>query len=118
LPPDGQAGADGIARFAEKHDISRSQVFEEIRAGRLIACKLGSRTLITSEDAAAWRRALPRRVATPTATAHRDATLAWAAAPDRPRRQKGDKHGLETAQADDQDGAAPGARRGAPPPEG
>jgi hypothetical protein len=122
LPHDEQAGADGIARFAVKHDISRSKVYEEIANRRLIARKLGSRTIITAEDGAAWRRRLPkakangpRRVATPTA--HRDATRAWTAAPDRRRRQKGDKHGLETAQADDQNGAAPGARRGEPSPE-
>jgi hypothetical protein len=115
LPHDEQAGADSVEGFAEKHGISRSQAFKEIAAGRLIARKCGSRTLITSEDAAAWRRRLPKakangpgRVA--TATAHRDATRARTAAPDRPRRQKG-------AQADDQDEASPGARGEVPSPE-
>jgi hypothetical protein len=53
-----------VDEFAKDHDISRAQVYEEIRMGRLIARKVGSRTLITAEDAAAWRRALPRMPAT------------------------------------------------------
>jgi hypothetical protein len=115
LPHDEQAGADSVERFAEKHGISRSQVFKEIANGRLTARKCGSRTLITSEDSRAWRRRLPKakangpgRVATPTA--HREATRVRTAAPDRPRRQKG-------AQVDDPDEASPGARRGVPSPE-
>jgi hypothetical protein len=117
LPHDEQAGADSVESFAKKHGLSPSMVWKQIANGHLIARKCGSRTLITSEDAAAWRRALPRRVVTPTATAHREATRARTAAPDRPRRQKGNKHGLETAQADDQDEASPGARGGVRPPE-
>jgi hypothetical protein len=49
-----------IEEFAEAHDISRAQTYVEIRTGRLVAKKVGSRTIITIEDAAAWRHALPR----------------------------------------------------------
>ena len=78
LPHDQHAGADSVARFADKHGISRSQAFVEIAAGRLVARKVGSRTIIICEDAAAWRRALPKAksngpspVVTPTAKAKR-----------------------------------------------
>src|SRR5262252_818680 len=50
-------GADSIERFAAKNAISRAQAYKEIAAGRLIARKVASRTIITREDAARWRRA-------------------------------------------------------------
>ena len=53
-------GADSIERFAAKNAISRAQAYKEIAAGRLIARKVASRTIITREDAARWRRALPK----------------------------------------------------------
>jgi hypothetical protein len=56
-------GADSVDRFAEKHDISRAQAFKEISEGRLVARKVGSRTIITHEDAAKWRRSLPKAAA-------------------------------------------------------
>jgi hypothetical protein len=56
--------AEGINQFARRNAISRRQVYEEIRAGRLIASKVGSRTIITRENAAAWRRSLPTLPAT------------------------------------------------------
>lgn len=52
-------GVDSVERFAEKNSISRAQAFKEIAAGRLVARKIAGRTVITSEDAAAWRRNLP-----------------------------------------------------------
>jgi hypothetical protein len=52
--------ADTIDEFAVKNRISRSQVYKEIASGRLIARKVNSRTIITREDAAAWRNALPK----------------------------------------------------------
>jgi hypothetical protein len=54
--------ADTVERFAFKNGISRSQAYLEIRAGRLIARKVGTRTIITREDGAAWRSALPRLI--------------------------------------------------------
>lgn len=48
-----------VAEFAKEHGISRSQAYLEIRDGRLVARKVGTRTLITCEDAAIWRQNLP-----------------------------------------------------------
>ncbi len=61
--------ADTVEEFAVKNRISRSQTYKEIAAGRLIARKIGSRTIITHEDGAAWRRALPRMPTAAEATA-------------------------------------------------
>jgi hypothetical protein len=51
--------ADTVEEFAVKNRISRSQVYKEIAAGRLRARKVASRTIITREDGATWRRSLP-----------------------------------------------------------
>jgi hypothetical protein len=59
--------ADTIDEFAVKNRISRAQVYKEIAADRLAASKIGTRTIITKEAGAAWRRALPRMPATATA---------------------------------------------------
>ena len=48
-----------IDEFAARNSISRSQAYLEIKAGRLTARKVGSATLITTEDEDAWLRALP-----------------------------------------------------------
>lgn len=48
-----------INDFAAAHAISRTQAYREISTGRLIASKVGKRTVITAENAAAWRAALP-----------------------------------------------------------
>jgi hypothetical protein len=48
-----------VADFAERHGISRAMVYVELRQGRLIASKVGTRTIITKEAADAWRSALP-----------------------------------------------------------
>src|SRR5262249_43339018 len=57
---DEQDGAYTVERFAIKHAISRAQAYVEIAGGRLIARKVGARTIITREDAARWRRVLPK----------------------------------------------------------
>jgi hypothetical protein len=51
--------ADTVDEFAVRNRISRSQTYKEIAAGRLVARKVASRTIITREDGAAWRRSLP-----------------------------------------------------------
>jgi hypothetical protein len=53
--------------FAARNDISRSQAFKEIAAGRLAALKVGSRTIITVEAERAWQGALPKAVPTDAA---------------------------------------------------
>jgi hypothetical protein len=55
--------AKSIPEFARSNDISRSSVYLEIASGRLIAPKIGARTIITAEDELAWLRSLPRMVA-------------------------------------------------------
>jgi hypothetical protein len=52
--------AESVERFAFRNGISRSHAYKEIAAGRLIARKIGTRTVVTREDAAKWRRALPK----------------------------------------------------------
>jgi hypothetical protein len=51
-----------IPEFAALHAISRTQAYREIAAGRLIASKVGKRTVITAEKAAEWRGSLPTYV--------------------------------------------------------
>jgi len=48
-----------VQGFADTHAISRTQTYREIGSGRLIASKIGKRTVITAENAAAWRASLP-----------------------------------------------------------
>jgi hypothetical protein len=48
-----------IPHFASDHAISRTQTYREIASGRLQASKIGKRTVITAENAAAWRASLP-----------------------------------------------------------
>jgi hypothetical protein len=57
------AGASRVEDWAARHGISRAQAYKEIAAGRLVARKVGVRTIITDEDAADWRRALPKMAA-------------------------------------------------------
>ena len=48
-----------VPEFIVSHAISRARLYAEINAGRLIARKIGTRTLIDGESAAAWRASLP-----------------------------------------------------------
>ena len=49
-----------LDEFARLNDIALTTVRGEIRSGRLIARKIGRRTIITAEDANDWRDRLPR----------------------------------------------------------
>ena len=60
-------GAYSIEDFARLHSIGRSTAYIEISAGRLVARKFRARTLVTIEDAKAWRLNLPKL--TPAAAA-------------------------------------------------
>ena len=51
--------AFSVDEFCEVASVGRSFVYEEIRAGRLIAQKAGSRTLITRENAKTYMANLP-----------------------------------------------------------
>jgi Helix-turn-helix domain len=49
-----------LDEFARLNDIALTTVYGEIRSGRLIARKIGRRTIITAEDANDWRDRLPK----------------------------------------------------------
>jgi hypothetical protein len=49
-----------LDEFARQNDIGLSTVRGEIRAGRLVARKIGRRTIIAAEDAKAWQEQLPK----------------------------------------------------------
>jgi len=51
--------AYSIERLAKESDISHSMIYEEITAGRLIARKVGRRTVVRRSDALRWLRLLP-----------------------------------------------------------
>ena len=48
-----------LSRLAKVCDLSRSLIYEEIGAGRLVARKVGRRTIVRRADAARWLRSLP-----------------------------------------------------------
>lgn len=48
-----------VAEFTAAHGISRTRLYGEIKSGRLIARRLGGRTIIARSDADAWIAALP-----------------------------------------------------------
>jgi hypothetical protein len=52
--------ASSILSFAERNGIGESTVYKEIKAGRLVARKIGRRTIITDDDERIWRNSLPR----------------------------------------------------------
>lgn len=52
--------AYSVEQFCLRYAIGRSSVYEEIRAGRLTIKKVGTRTLISHEEAARWFNALPQ----------------------------------------------------------
>jgi hypothetical protein len=53
-------GTSSLKHVAERNDLGLTRIYKEIRAGRLIARKVGRRTVITAEDERNWRNALPR----------------------------------------------------------
>lgn len=55
-----ERAAYSMDEFAIAHRISRTVAYGEVKAGRLTARKVGGRTIVTIEDAAAWRESLPR----------------------------------------------------------
>ncbi|WP_407122847.1 helix-turn-helix domain-containing protein [Bradyrhizobium sp. STM 3561] len=49
-----------VQEVAELTGVGLTKLREEIQANRLVARKLGKRTLITASDLAAWAHGLPR----------------------------------------------------------
>jgi hypothetical protein len=56
---DDDLGAFTVTDFRRRYGIGNTKLYEEIKAGRLRAVKLGTRTLILHNDAKAWERSLP-----------------------------------------------------------
>ncbi len=61
--------ADDVATTAARLSICPAQIYKEIGAGRLVARKMGRRTLIERREQARWLSALPimATAASPTA---------------------------------------------------
>jgi hypothetical protein len=53
--------AMSVARFSEDYGIGRTKAYEELNSGRLRGRKIGTRTLISEDDAEAWFQCLPAR---------------------------------------------------------
>ena len=53
-------GSLTVAEFCSTYNVGRTFLYEEVRAGRLTACKAGSKTLIMRVDAEQWAASLPR----------------------------------------------------------
>lgn len=58
-PSDDLRLALGVDEFAQAVGVGRTIIFAEIKAGRLLARKLGKRTLIYDQDGRAWLELLP-----------------------------------------------------------
>jgi excisionase family DNA binding protein len=52
--------AYSVEQAARAAGVGRTLMFEEIRNKRLIARKIGRRTVITAEDLIAWLESLPK----------------------------------------------------------
>ena len=48
-----------IAQFCAWAGIARSTAYKEIASGKLVARKIGHKTIIARDDAESWFRALP-----------------------------------------------------------
>ena len=59
MPTDVTTQAFTIDEFCDRNAVGRTTTYEEIRAGRLLAKKIGSKTIIPADAERAWREALP-----------------------------------------------------------
>jgi excisionase family DNA binding protein len=57
--PPRSTGALTIKELCEAYRLCREKAYQEIRAGRLRAVKLGRKTLILHADAEVWAASLP-----------------------------------------------------------
>ena len=53
------AGAMTIPQFCAWASIGKTKLYSELKSGRLVARKLGGKTLILMSDAEEWLRSLP-----------------------------------------------------------
>ena len=54
-----------IGEFGGLTGLGRTTIYSEIAAGRLLAVKVGRRTLVPAVEAARWLAALPRLTSKP-----------------------------------------------------
>jgi excisionase family DNA binding protein len=47
-------------QFRERHNISNTTLYDQIKKGRLVALKVGRRTIITEEAEKDWLASLPK----------------------------------------------------------
>lgn len=64
----GRQRAMSIARFSEDYGIGRTKVYEELNSGQLRGRKIGTRTLISEDDAEAWLQCLQAKASGKTTT--------------------------------------------------
>lgn len=53
-------GATSLKVFCSENAVSRPTAYREIAAGRLVARKVGRKTIVTKEAARDWLKSLPR----------------------------------------------------------
>jgi hypothetical protein len=53
-------GLKTIREFAQANGMGLTLAYEELNSGRLEACKLGTKTMVSPEAEAAWKERLPR----------------------------------------------------------
>jgi hypothetical protein len=55
-------GMSPINDFCRRNSVGRSFVYDQIRAGKLVAVKAGNKTLITYDEEIRWRNSLTQIV--------------------------------------------------------
>jgi hypothetical protein len=53
-----EKNAYGVAEFCRRNSIGITKFYEEVRAGRLIGRKVGTKTIVMAADEAAWLASL------------------------------------------------------------
>lgn len=53
-------GAFSVNEFLAWASIGRTKFYDEVKADRLVISKLGSKTLVTAENANIWLASLPK----------------------------------------------------------
>jgi len=60
MPTAASPKAYTIELFKTAYSTGRTKIYEEIKSGRLVAHKVGNKTLILEPDAERWARSLPK----------------------------------------------------------